>query len=201
MEHNTPPTHTHPHTTPHTPRREKVAKTESFLTGNVVILTEKIKKKGNMPNWREIWSTCKEILKLPAGKYLQPDLLCDAIYRKSVWSPGGGGLQENYGDALSRLQNFDRLNKYLKQCDFVTHHSTKLLQKTLNLEQIGCFWAKFSKMHPICKIGCRKQKASVSSLACSVSCSIEVILLKPHQNLTSGPTVYEQLKDTLKVRS
>ena len=46
----------------------------------------------------------------------------------------------------SRLQNFNHL--FTAKSDFVTHHYTKLLQKTPNLEQIGCFLGQIFQNAP-----------------------------------------------------
>ena len=46
-----------------------------------------------------------------------------------------------------------RPSLYLEKRDFVTYLYTIFLQKAPNLGQIGCFLAKFSKIHPILQIG------------------------------------------------
>ncbi len=48
-----------------------------------------------------------------------------------------------------------RPSLYLKKCDFVTHHYTKLLKKKPqhpSWNKLGAFLGKFSQMHPILQI-------------------------------------------------
>ena len=63
------------------------------------------------------------------------------IYFKLSYRKPGGVLQKNsYGDAQSRVKNFDHLYTSKKR-DFVTHLYTIFLQKAPNLGQIGWFFS------------------------------------------------------------
>ena len=66
--------------------------------------------------------------------------------------PGRPGvLQKNlYGDAQSRLQN---LSLYLRKCDIITHHYTKLPQKHSICNKLALFWSNFPKFAQFAKLG------------------------------------------------
>ena len=69
-----------------------------------------------------------------------------------MYWPRGGVSSKKFVRGCSNYSLKFRPPLYLEKHDFVTHIYTIFLQKALNLRQIGCFLAKFSKLHPILQI-------------------------------------------------
>ena len=67
------------------------------------------------------------------------------------WPPPPGVFKKIVRECLKLTSEF-RLPLYLKRREIVTHHYTKLPQKTPNLQKLGAFLPNFQKFTQVCKL-------------------------------------------------